>query len=308
MCINYWRAGTGGGSTCFRGWHERRRFKVAPTLTGAFASDDVISNGVVLPILKAALEQDVRLMTFATDCNAVGSTAQGIHRDLSIAQLQSDSYAEHMSSVLVANIAMRDVTLQDGPMELWPGTHMHDLTGLDFEPNRQSADTDVNTTDGAAFAQLLPHAKVLMKAGDILVRDPHMLHRGTAYSGDKYRLIATLIYRGNEYDRSKWGYMDVQRFAVHPKKKWRDISQNAAPLLMQGPACWKKLPTGCSNPLGEVRGHVAGTADTGWFLDMQGQGSREACAARVQALNTWCTRNDAVFFWGASVRGASPTP
>jgi len=219
---------TGEGAHCFTGWHERRRFKVAPTLTGPFAADDIINNGALLPILKAAFKGDVRLMTFATDANAVGSVSQGIHRDVGIEQLQPDSYAEHTPSVLVANIAARDVTLEDGPMELWPGTHMHDLPGLDFDVL-----DDGNTTEGAEFATLLPHTKVLMKAGDILLRDPHMLHRGTAYAGaDQYRLLASLIYRGADYDGSRWGYMDVRRFNRHQQRAFEDVSHDGRQLLL----------------------------------------------------------------------------
>ena len=84
--------------------------------------------------------------------------------------------------------------LHNGPIEVWPGgSHMW-TTGLlkrhGLEPNVQDGRNPVVER----LAEYFPSIKVVLKPGEILIRDLAMWHRGTPNRSQEARPNLALIY------------------------------------------------------------------------------------------------------------------
>jgi ectoine hydroxylase-related dioxygenase (phytanoyl-CoA dioxygenase family) len=97
----------------------------------------------------------------ATDTPLLGSDYQDLHRDTQL--LFPESGVETPPYQLAVNFPLVDVTLENGPMEYAPGTHM-----------TSKAEGMARIESGAA-----PLQPVLMARGDAMIRDVRHIHRGT---------------------------------------------------------------------------------------------------------------------------------
>ena len=69
------------------------------------------------------------------------------------------------------------------------------------------------------------------------------------------------------------------------------------------PICWRRMPTGCTNNLGETTENetIAPNVnhDTGWFID-QGSPTTAKCTERISSFNNYCVKDDAQTQWTGS--------
>lgn len=125
-----------------------------------FSDPDVFANAAILGVLNRVLAQEYVAVQLAVDTPVAGSEYQDIHRDhrpLFTDDLHTPLYA------LTVNFPLCDVTECNGPLEVARGTHrMSRREGL------------ARIERGEISMESVP-----MKLGDVLIRTPLALHRGS---------------------------------------------------------------------------------------------------------------------------------
>jgi hypothetical protein len=142
-----------------------------------FSDPLVQEHPAILALVDAMLGPDTVLLHFGTDTPEAGSENQGIHSDLP--ELFPELGLVLPTYVLTVNIPLVDITAENGPFEGACGTHR--LTHADGQARVASGE--------------IPLTPILMKRGDVLVRDPRMLHRGTANPGAARPVVVLALHR-----------------------------------------------------------------------------------------------------------------
>ena len=139
-----------------------------PLYNPAFFNDDTI-----LAIASGILGEDLVLNNFASDTPFIGSVHQDIHTDLPLL------YPEQPDLILpphflAVNWPFVDVTPERGPFQIAEGTHLL--------PKAKG----VALTEAGEF----PLKSLLMEVGDVMIRDPRCLHRGSPNLTSTPRVLA----------------------------------------------------------------------------------------------------------------------
>lgn len=125
-----------------------------------FADSAVFANPMILAVLDRIFYQEYKLVQLAVDIPMQGSEYQEIHRDF------RPLFREQMITPLYAvavNFPLVEVTADNGPFEMARGTHrMPRAEGL----------VKVQTGE-------IPMEQFYMQPGDVMIRSPLALHRGT---------------------------------------------------------------------------------------------------------------------------------
>jgi ectoine hydroxylase-related dioxygenase (phytanoyl-CoA dioxygenase family) len=125
-----------------------------------FADPAVFANPTILGVLDRVFYQEYKLVQLAADIPMQGSEYQEIHRDfrpLFTDQIVTPLYA------LAVNFPLVEVTAENGPFEMARGTHV------------------MSREEGLVKVQAgeIPMEQFYMKPGDVMIRSPLALHRGT---------------------------------------------------------------------------------------------------------------------------------
>ncbi|MCY4409220.1 MAG: phytanoyl-CoA dioxygenase family protein [Caldilineaceae bacterium] len=139
-----------------------------PLYNPAFFNDDTI-----LAIASGILGEDLVLNNFASDTPFIGSVHQDIHTDLPLL------YPEQPDLILpphflAVNWPFVDVTPERGPFQIAEGTHLL--------PKAKG----LARTEAGEF----PLKSLLMEVGDVMIRDPRCLHRGSPNLTSTPRVLA----------------------------------------------------------------------------------------------------------------------
>lgn len=125
-----------------------------------FADPMVFANPTILGVLDRVFHQEYKLVQLAADIPMQGSEYQDIHRDFR--PLFTDQIVTPLYAVAV-NFSLVEVTDENGPFEMARGTHrMPREEGL------------VKVQAGE-----IPMERFYLKPGDVMIRSPLALHRGT---------------------------------------------------------------------------------------------------------------------------------
>jgi ectoine hydroxylase-related dioxygenase (phytanoyl-CoA dioxygenase family) len=181
-----------------------------------FADPDVVANPMVLQVIRALLGEDVVCSYFSSDTPLPGSEYQPIHRDGK--ELFPGVPVTVPPFMYELNIPLVDFRSDNGPVEVWPRTHLvNNFSLLDQRRDQLRAgngrptvttDTgkpvvllgsDETHSDVQRFASDIPGHRVLMPAGSFLIRDPRMWHRGTPNRSDAARPMLSLAYNRTWY-------------------------------------------------------------------------------------------------------------
>jgi ectoine hydroxylase-related dioxygenase (phytanoyl-CoA dioxygenase family) len=125
-----------------------------------FANPAVFANPVILAVLDRIFYQEYKLVQLAADIPMQGSEYQEIHRDFR--PLFSDQIVTPLYAVAV-NFPLVEVTADNGPFEMARGTHVM--------PREEGL---VKVRAGE-----IPMEQFYMQPGDVMIRSPLALHRGT---------------------------------------------------------------------------------------------------------------------------------
>ncbi len=165
------RAATAGGLAP-RG--KARHYLTLPWVE-PFADPDVFANPTVLAVLDRVFPQEYSLVQLGADIAGPGCEYQETHRDYR--PLFSDDVVTPLYALAV-NFPLVEVTRENGPFEMARGTHV------------------LPRDDGLARVESgeLPLEPFLAQPGDVTIRTPLALHRGTPNLTDEPRPVIVLGY------------------------------------------------------------------------------------------------------------------
>ncbi|MDT7543103.1 MAG: hypothetical protein QOE33_3007 [Acidobacteriota bacterium] len=186
------------------------RYYVTLPFREPFADPRVYEDEDVLAICARLVGADMQLHQLATDTPLRGSAYQGVHRD--VLPLFPETGQETPLFQLAVNFPLVDVTEENGPFEVARATHM--LTKAEALRRLDAGE--------ASLEQLL------MKAGDVMIRDVRALHRGTPNRTDAPRPMVVLGYS------RRWLYRPEVSIRV-PRAVWLSLSARARFLLRFNP-------------------------------------------------------------------------
>ncbi|PYS81365.1 MAG: phytanoyl-CoA dioxygenase [Acidobacteria bacterium] len=152
------------------------RFYVTLPFVAPFADPDVYEDDDVLAVVHGLIGEDAQLHQLATDTPLLGSEYQDVHRDAP--PLFPETGRETPPFQLAVNFPLVDVTEERGPFEITKGTHM-----ISREEGMRLIES--------GEVRLEP---LLMKAGDVMIRDVRGLHRGTPNRTETPRPMVVLGY------------------------------------------------------------------------------------------------------------------
>lgn len=141
-----------------------------------WADPEVIDNDSIMAVVEELVGKDGVLCQLASDTPCRGSEYQDLHRDTQL--LFPETGAETPAYQLAVNFPLVDVTLENGPLEWAPGTHM--LSKAEGMRRIESGET--------------PLQPLLMNRGDVLIRDVRHIHRGTPNDSDTRRPMVVIGY------------------------------------------------------------------------------------------------------------------
>jgi ectoine hydroxylase-related dioxygenase (phytanoyl-CoA dioxygenase family) len=152
------------------------RYYVTLPFVPPFADPAIFENDVILGVVGRLVGQDGVMCQLATDTPLQGSEYQEIHRDTQL--LFPETGKETPPYQLAVNFPLVDMTMENGPFEVALGTHM-----LSKEEGMRRIET--------GEAKIEP---VLLKKGDVMIRDVRHLHRGTPNRTDVPRPMVVIGY------------------------------------------------------------------------------------------------------------------
>jgi ectoine hydroxylase-related dioxygenase (phytanoyl-CoA dioxygenase family) len=184
-------------------WLRKRRYRIFPALSPAFADPWIALNPFAVPLLEALLGPDFYCKFISSDTCCDGSVFQAPHRDCA----PSDSKS---TDLLCVNVPLMDCGLHNGPLELWPGTHLwknfleHHLVWAVQDGRNRGMDELVTH---------LRSVKVELRPGDVLVRNPGTWHRGTPNPLPQPRTMMIGVYGSRRVKICPYGspYFNVDR-------------------------------------------------------------------------------------------------
>ena len=152
------------------------RFYVTLPFVAPFADPEVYEDEDVLAVVQKLIGEDAQLHQLATDTPLEGSEYQDVHRDAP--PLYPETVSETPPFQLAVNFPLVDVSEERGPFEITRGTHM------------MSKEEGLRLIESGEV-RLEP---LLMKAGDVMIRDVRGLHRGTPNRTETPRPMVVLGY------------------------------------------------------------------------------------------------------------------
>jgi ectoine hydroxylase-related dioxygenase (phytanoyl-CoA dioxygenase family) len=137
------------------------RYYVTFPFEPPWADPQIIDNDAIMAVVSELVGEDGIMCQLASDTPVKGSDYQDLHRDTQL--LFPETGVETPPYQLAVNFPLVDVTPENGPMEMAPGTHM------------------LSKADGLAkiASGQIPMLPCYMNRGDVMIRDVRHIHRGT---------------------------------------------------------------------------------------------------------------------------------
>lgn len=154
---------------------EQSRYYLTFPWMQPFANKDVFANPVILGVLNRVFFQEYRMVQLAADIPCQGSEYQEIHRDfrpLFTDQIVTPLYA------LAVNFPLVEVTPDNGPFQMARGTHVMP---------RDEALVKIRAGE-------IPIESFYMQPGDVTIRSPLAMHRGSPNRTNQPRPMVVMGY------------------------------------------------------------------------------------------------------------------
>jgi ectoine hydroxylase-related dioxygenase (phytanoyl-CoA dioxygenase family) len=195
------------------GTNENRgsaRYYVTLPFIDPFADPALFCDPDLLAIVERLVGEDMVMVQLATDTPMKGSDYQEIHRDTR--SLFPEWGRETPPYQLAVNFPLVDVTEENGPFEVAPGTHM------------------VTKEEGLRLIESGERSlePVMLKLGDVMIRDVRHLHRGTPNRSDEPRPMVVIGYS------RRWLYRPEVSITI-PRETWGRLDERARRLLRFNP-------------------------------------------------------------------------
>ena len=154
---------------------DQARYYLTLPWVAPFANPAVFANPTILGVLDRVFFQEYKMVQLGSDTPFRGSDYQEIHRDFR--PLFSDQIVTPLYALAV-NFPLVEVTEDNGPFQMARGTHvMSREEGL------------VKVTAGE-----IPMESFYMQPGDVMIRSPLALHRGSPNRTDTPRPMIVMGY------------------------------------------------------------------------------------------------------------------
>ena len=186
------------------------RYYVTLPFRAPFADPSIYEDEDVLAIVRRLVGADAVMCQLATDTPLLGSEYQAIHRDTP--PLFPETGQETPPFQLAVNFPLIDVTPETGPFEVARGTHM------------MAKEEGIRRLEAGEVA-LEP---VLMRVGDVMIRDVRALHRGTPNRTSTPRPMVVIGYS------RRWLFRPEVSIRV-PRVALPELSERARHLLRFNP-------------------------------------------------------------------------
>jgi hypothetical protein len=154
---------------------EEARYYLTLPWTAPFANVEVFANPAVLGVLDRVFAQEYVMVQLGADVPLRGSTYQEVHRDYR--PLFWDDVITPLYALAV-NLPLVEVTEENGPFQMARGTH------------RMTRDEGLAKVESGE----IPMESFHMKPGDLMIRTPLALHRGTPNLTDEPRPMVVMGY------------------------------------------------------------------------------------------------------------------
>jgi hypothetical protein len=186
------------------------RYYVTLPFREPFADPQVFEDEDLLAVVRGLVGEDAQFHQLATDTPLLGSEYQDVHRDTPL--LFPETGRETPPFQLAVNFPLVDVTEENGPFEVARETHM-----LSKEEGLRRIES--------GEVKLEP---LLLKAGDVMIRDVRGLHRGTPNRTREPRPMVVLGYS------RRWLFRPEVSIRV-PRAALESLSERARFLLRFNP-------------------------------------------------------------------------
>ena len=142
---------------------------------------DIVANPFAIQVTKAVLGEGVYNRFYNGNANTPGSGTQPLHGDTG--HLWPNMTVAHPTASVVVNVALVDVTEENGATELWPGTHL-----IPLNPGRISAEME------AERREVVPPVRAIARKGSLLLRDMRLWHRGVPNHSNQVRHMIAMVH------------------------------------------------------------------------------------------------------------------
>ncbi|HVG20908.1 MAG TPA: phytanoyl-CoA dioxygenase family protein [Blastocatellia bacterium] len=186
------------------------RYYVTLPFAPPFADPAIYEDEDVLAIVERLVGEDAVMPQLATDTPLAGSQYQDIHRDA--LPLFPEIEKETPPFQLAVNFPLIDVTVETGPFEVARRTHM--MTKAEGMRRIESGEIKLEP--------------VLLRLGDVMIRDVRGLHRGTPNRTQTPRPMVVIGYS------RRWLYRPEVSIRV-PRAALDTLSERARRLLRFNP-------------------------------------------------------------------------
>jgi ectoine hydroxylase-related dioxygenase (phytanoyl-CoA dioxygenase family) len=154
---------------------EQSRYYLTLPWVPPFADAHVFANSNILGVLDRVFPQEYVMVQLGADVPVQGSDYQEIHRDYR--PLFQDEVITPLYALAV-NVPLVEVTEENGPFQMARGTH------------RMTRDEALHKVEAGE----IPMESFLMKPGDVSIRTPLALHRGSPNRTDTPRPNVVMGY------------------------------------------------------------------------------------------------------------------
>jgi hypothetical protein len=179
----------------------QRHFLPMPFAPPCFAPD-VFFDGGMLGIVHSVMDERVVADQWGCDVPLRGSQRQEAHVDYERPLFAETPDLQLPPYMLVISFGLVRITPAHGPIEIAPGTHRM--------PRKKAV--------GAVQSAEIEMQPVPLEIGDVLIRHPWALHRGTPNTTDTPRALATIRYvRG-------WYADDSREINSIPRAVWQSLT------------------------------------------------------------------------------------
>jgi hypothetical protein len=151
-----------------------RRHYIALPMVPPFYDPRIFADATIVAIVERLLGTDMAMAQYATDTPLSHSVYQAVHAD--VGDLFPEEPTSYPPALIAVNFPFVDVTPQRGPFEVARGTHLLP---------KEEALAKINAGD-------IPLGPLFMQAGDVLIRDPRCLHRGSPNRIETPRVVAVI--------------------------------------------------------------------------------------------------------------------
>ncbi|MFT5088822.1 MAG: hypothetical protein ACI906_002323 [Candidatus Latescibacterota bacterium] len=152
-----------------------RRHYIPLPLEPPFYDARIFACTTIHGIVTRLLGPDALYTQFATDTPLRGSVYQAVHSDIWPLFVENPDLP-HPPALIAINFSFTDVGLVDGPFQVARGSHRL--------PKEQALERIKRGE--------IPLEPLLFEAGDVLIRDPRCLHRGSPNRSDRPRTAAVI--------------------------------------------------------------------------------------------------------------------